>query len=53
MRLTETGMNFRMLGMAVMRLGIGNPGSQGKQDVVKVQQESRRPRWGQEGKSVL
>lgn len=53
MRLTEKGVDFRMLGWAVMRLGIGNPGSQGKQDVVKVQQESGRPRWGQEGKSVL
>lgn len=37
--LTETDMNFRMLGLAVMRLGVGKPGSQGKLDGVRVQQE--------------
>lgn len=40
-RLTEAGRNFRMLGLRV-----GKPGSQGKLDVVRVQQEPGRTRWG-------
>lgn len=40
--LTEADMNFRMLGLRV-----GKPGSQGKLDVMRVQQEPGRPRWGQ------
>lgn len=46
--LTEADKNFRVLGLRV-----GKPGSQGKLDVVRVQQGPGRPRCGQESKSVL
>lgn len=36
-----------------MGLRVVVPGPQGKLDVVRVQQETGRPRWRQEGKSVL
>lgn len=37
----------------MLGLRVGKPGSQGKLDVVRVQQEPGRPRWGQESNYAL